>query len=103
MKCACLENFLKKNLSPKICVEIVLKIFKVYKSVLLLLFKRKCVILKKNILFVICTKCACFKFSEKILSGKMCLEIETYTTCYIHEMCVFREFSEKKSKSQNLC
>ena len=33
----------------------------------------------------------------------MCVEIETYTTCNMHEMCVFREFSEKKSKSQNLC
>ena len=50
----------KKILSPKICVEIVLKIFKVNKSVLLLVLKRKCEILKKK-----------------------------YTICYMHEMCVF--------------
>ena len=60
MKCACLENFLKKILSPKICVEIVLKIFKEKKSVLFLVLKRKCEILKKK-----------------------------YTICYMHEMCVF--------------
>ena len=60
MKCACLENFQEKILSPKICVEIVLNIFKVYKSVLLLLVKRKWLILKKK-----------------------------YTICYMHEMCLF--------------
>ena len=49
-------------------------------------------------------KCACFKiFQKEILSAKMCVEIETYTTCNMHEMCVFREFSEKKSKSLTLC
>ena len=37
----------KKILSTKICVEIVLKFFKENKSVLLLLLKRKCEILKK--------------------------------------------------------
>ena len=25
----------------------------------------------------------------------MCVEIETYATCYIHEMCVLKKFSEK--------
>ena len=49
-------------------------------------------------------KCGCYKnFQKKILSTKMCVEIETYTTCYMHEMCVLRKFSEKNSKSQNLC
>ena len=69
MKCACLENFQKKILSPKMCVEIVLTIFKVYKSVLLLLLKRQCLILLKNIyiLSVICRKCACFKNFQKKL------------------------------------
>ena len=34
----------------------------------------------------------------------MCVEIETYTTCNMHEMCVFREFSEKKKKlSPKIC
>ena len=33
----------------------------------------------------------------------MCVEIETYTTCFIHEMCVLRKCSEKTPKSQNLC
>ena len=33
----------------------------------------------------------------------MCVEIETYTTCYMHEMCVFREFSEKKNLSPKIC
>ena len=28
----------------------------------------------------------------------MCVEIETYTTCYMHEMCVLRKFSEKNFK-----
>ena len=39
--------------------------------------------------------CVLRKFSEKILSTKMCVEIETYTICFMHEMCVFRKFSEK--------
>ena len=39
------RNFQKKILSPQICVEILLKLFKVFKSVLLLLLKRQCVIL----------------------------------------------------------
>ena len=25
----------------------------------------------------------------------MCVEIQTYTKCYMHEMCVFRKFSER--------
>ena len=60
------ENIQIKNLSPKMCVEIFLKIFKVSTSVLLLLLKRKCVILKKkHTLSVICMKCACFKSFQK--------------------------------------
>ena len=51
MKCACLENFQKKILSPKMCVEIVLTIFKVYKSALLLLLKRQCLILLKKYIY----------------------------------------------------
>ena len=39
------REFSEKNLSPKICVETLLKIFKVFKSVLLLLLKRQCLML----------------------------------------------------------
>ena len=38
MKCACLENFQKKILGPKICFEIFMRIFKVSKSVLFFFF-----------------------------------------------------------------
>ena len=47
--------------------------------------------------------CVFQKCSKKILSTKICVEIETYTICYMHEMCMFREFSGKNSKSKNLC
>ena len=47
--------------------------------------------------------CVFQKCSKNILSAKMCVEIETYSLCYMHGMCVFRKFSEKNSKSQNLC
>ena len=33
----------------------------------------------------------------------MCVEIETDTICYMHEMCVFWKFSEKKIKVENVC
>ena len=105
MKCACLENFQKKILSHKMCVEIVLTIFKVYKSVLLLLLKRQCLILLKNIYIfsVICRKCACFsKFSEKIPSAKMCVEMKTYTICCMHDMCVFENI-QIKNLSPKMC
>ena len=48
--------------------------------------------------------CVFQKCSNKIVSTKMCVEIETYTICYMHEMCVFREFSGKgKNLSPKIC
>ena len=38
MECACLKNFQKQILSPKICVEIFMRILKVSKSVLVFSF-----------------------------------------------------------------
>ena len=49
-------------------------------------------------------KCGCYKnFQKKILSTKMCVEIETYTICYMHEMCVFRDIFRKKTLSPKIC
>ena len=46
--------------------------------------------------------CVFQKCSKKMLSPKMCVEIETYTICYMYEMCVFWYVSEKrKSQSKN--
>ena len=39
---ACLDNLQKKILSPKMCVEIFLILFEIYKSVLILLLRRQC-------------------------------------------------------------
>ena len=44
--------------------------------------------------------CVFQKCPEKIISAKMCVEIETYTVFYMHEMCVFRKFPEKVLSSK---
>ena len=46
--------------------------------------------------------CVFQKCSKTIVSPKMCVEIETYTICYMYEMCVLIIF-RKKNLNPKMC